>query len=135
MRSLTTLRLPTTALLRPFSRTTPIAHRTITTSLPRRAYKDDQDRESLAPRAHDGTQSSSDESAAHSKHAFDRNNTDPKQSKEEDPEDLEVSGANQEINKPQGDNPDATHKSSTKSDRTARSGAGGGSATKSGKAN
>jgi hypothetical protein len=135
MRSFSTLRLAN-PLLRPASRPfiTPITHRTLTTSPAVRAYKDDQDRESLAPRAHDGTQSSSDESAAHSEQAFDRHNTDPKKSKEENPEDLEVSGANQEINKPQGDNP-AAEKTATRADRegSQRSGHGGGNKTKAGR--
>jgi hypothetical protein len=106
--------------------------RPVTTTASRQAYKDDQDRNSLKPRAHDGTSSSSDESAAHSEHAFDRTNTDPAKSKEENPEDLEVSGANQEINKPQGDNP-SSDKGATRSERTSRSGSGGGAAKKAGK--
>lgn len=112
----------------------PITHRTLTTSPALRAYKDDQDRESLKPRAPYGNQASGDDNAAESKDAFDRHNTDPAKSKEKNPEDLDVSGANQEVNKPQGDNP-AAEKTATRADRdgSQRSGHGGGNKTKAGR--
>lgn len=73
-------------------------------SLPRQAYKDDQDRTSLKPRPNDSTKSGSDDEAAECATAFDPTVTDPDlefQSCWKGPYDnpLEASGANREISK------------------------------------
>ncbi len=74
-------------------------------------YKDDQDRNSLKPRASDQTKSASDgDVAAHEDAAFNPKKTRPEEEKDAagkktDSNPLEVSGANQDISKPQGDNP------------------------------
>lgn len=73
-------------------------------------YKDDQDRESLKPRANENTRSSSDdEVAANSSAAFDPKTTRPETAQAKagagrDPSNpLEASPSNQEFNKPRGD--------------------------------
>jgi len=98
MRSLTSLR--TLRVQRPLT----IASRQLHTTAPVRAYKDDQDRESLNPKAPYGSQSAGDEAASHNPDAYSRKKTDPSKEKADNPEDLEVSGANQDLSKPQGDN-------------------------------
>ena len=73
-------------------------------------YKDDQDRNSLKPRASDQTKSAADgDVAAHEDAAFNPNKTRPEEAKDAagkktDANPLEVSGANQDISKPPGDN-------------------------------
>lgn len=72
-------------------------------------YKDDQDRESLKPRATDETRSGTTDDVAHTNIAFDPTKTRPetekktagKETKGLNP--LETSGASQEVSKPQGD--------------------------------
>lgn len=75
-----------------------------TTSL-RLPYKDSQDRESLKPRAQESTRSGSDDDvAANTDAAFNPDKTRPEQSAAETADgQLNASGANQEFNKPQGD--------------------------------
>lgn len=48
----------------------------------RMAYKDDQDRESLKPKAHEYTQTGTDDEAAHSDAAFNPNKTSPENEKD-----------------------------------------------------
>jgi hypothetical protein len=80
------------------------------TNVSRQPYKDDQDRESLKPRSKENTRSSSDGEIAesHGDAAFNPNKTSPEEAKDTAGADtegnpLEVSGANQEMSKPQGD--------------------------------
>jgi hypothetical protein len=82
-------------------------------------YKDDQDRESLKPRPSDGTKSGSDTDVADKTQdaAWNPNKTRPgkemdsaeQESESDGGNPLEASGANQELSKPQGDNPGAGH--------------------------
>lgn len=73
----------------------------IHTTAARRAYKDDQDRESLNPKAPYGEHGQGE--ASHNPDAYSPGKTDPAKEKRDNPEDLEVSGANQSLSKPQGD--------------------------------
>lgn len=114
---------------RPFS-LAPRTRASFHTTPAARAYKDDQDRESLKPRSHEGTKSSGDEAASKDSTAFDRNQTDPRAEKNQHPDDLEISGANQELSKPQGDDA-AQEKKPAGTDKKQRS--GGSRGTKSGK--
>ncbi|KAB5542998.1 hypothetical protein GE09DRAFT_1061534 [Coniochaeta sp. 2T2.1] len=93
--------------------------RPLSTTFPLRAYKDDQDRESLKPKAPYGSQSAGDEAASHNPDSYSRKKTDP--SKEKKEQDLDVSGANQDLSKPQGDNA-AEESRASGPDRKARSG-------------
>lgn len=72
-------------------------------------YKDDQDRESLKPRSHEGSKSASDSDvASHLDTSFEPKSTDPKreskeakrESKDAKGDPLELSGANQDLSKP-----------------------------------
>ncbi|TPX10227.1 uncharacterized protein E0L32_001424 [Thyridium curvatum] len=91
-------------------------------------YKDDQDRESLKPRAQDSSKSSSDDdAAAHSDAAFNPDKTSPeaakksaKQASNGDP--LEASGANQDISKPKEAKKEV--QGGSKQDKKKRSGGG-----------
>ena len=65
------------------SRTAPIAIRQLHQTASVRAYKDDQDRESLKPKAHEYSQSGTDDgAAAQEAAAFDPSKTDPESAKE-----------------------------------------------------
>ncbi|KAL1859519.1 hypothetical protein VTK73DRAFT_7582 [Phialemonium thermophilum] len=78
-------------------------------------YKDDQNRESLKPRSHEGSQSTSDNDVANRvSTSFSRDKTDPNgevdsakangaRDKDARGNPLELSGANQSLSKPQGD--------------------------------
>ncbi|ROW13476.1 hypothetical protein VPNG_04480 [Cytospora leucostoma] len=71
-------------------------------------YKDDQDRESLKPQSTQGSVSGTDQEAAESDAAFDRNTTRPETEKDQAEKGsggnpLEGSGANQDKSKPVGD--------------------------------
>ncbi|KAB5566883.1 hypothetical protein GE09DRAFT_749023 [Coniochaeta sp. 2T2.1] len=112
-----TLARASRALATPRPTTSPT--RAFTTSLRRQAYKDDQDRESLNPKAPYGSQSAGDEAASHNPDSYSRKKTDP--SKEKKEQDLDVSGANQDLSKPQGDNA-AQESRASGPDRKARSG-------------
>jgi hypothetical protein len=96
-------------------------------------YKDDQDRESLKPRSTEHTKSSTDEDlAAHDDAAFNPNKTRPETEQDTaavgaDGNPLNASGANQDISKPQGDNPGGKEGAPDKQRRS-----GGGSAPKGG---
>jgi hypothetical protein len=70
------------------------------------AYKDDQDRESLKPRSKEYTRSGNDGDIAseHGDAAFNPDKTSPETEKDTAGADLEVSPANHDISKPQGDN-------------------------------
>jgi hypothetical protein len=98
-----------------------------------RAYKDDQDRESLNPKAPYGSQSKGDEAVSHNPDSYSRTKTDPASAKGSNPEELEVSGANVDLSKPQGDNA-AKESRPTGPDRKERSG-GNTTAGKGGKPN
>lgn len=115
MRSLTTLRA--LRIQRPLT----IASRQLHTTAPVRAYKDDQDRESLKPKAPYGSQSAGDEAASHNPDSYSRKKTDPSKEKGDNPQDLDVSGANQDLSKPQGDNA-AKESRASGPDRKERSG-------------
>jgi hypothetical protein len=133
MRSLTSLRairgIRTASLLRPISLA---SRQSIHTTAPACSYKDDQDREALQPKAPYGSQSPGDEAATQNPDSYSRNKTDPSKEKKDEPNELEVSGANQELSKPQGDD---AHKESrpTKSDDRKASSGGKTSAGKKGK--
>ncbi|OAA43714.1 hypothetical protein NOR_04289 [Metarhizium rileyi] len=81
-------------------------HATPTSSFP---YKDSQDRESLKPRSAENTKSGRDDDVASApKAAFGRDTTSPEgeratASRQEGTDSLEVSGANQGLSKPRGD--------------------------------
>ncbi|KAG9251464.1 SMP-30/Gluconolaconase/LRE-like region-domain-containing protein [Emericellopsis atlantica] len=91
----------TVAFARPFS----------TTSISRFPYKDSQDRESLRPRAQEGSRSTSDDDVANNPDAaFNPRKTRPEtemkaaeEGRGDDASPLENSGANQSFNKPRGD--------------------------------
>ncbi|OIW25200.1 hypothetical protein CONLIGDRAFT_84816 [Coniochaeta ligniaria NRRL 30616] len=104
MPSLTPLRAlrPLTNTSRPLTLT--LASRQLHTTPRPQAYKDDQDRESLKPKAPYGSQSAGDEAASHNPDSYSRKKTDPSREKKDNPEELDVSGANQDLSKPQGDN-------------------------------
>ncbi|OHE90351.1 hypothetical protein CORC01_14353 [Colletotrichum orchidophilum] len=107
--------------------------RTLTGSAARRlAYKDTQDRESLNPSSNEGTRTGRDSEVAHEKKAFDPSTTQPKGEKKEDSGTLDVSGANQAVSKPQGDNPGK--EGAGKETRKVGSSSGAGSAPKAGRA-
>src|SRR5690349_7970287 len=98
--------LSRTSLLRrqALSRSLSLArHRPLSTSLQRRAYKDDQDRESLNPKAPYGSQGGGDEATSHNPDSYNPKKTAPETEKAENPQDLDVTGANQDLSKPQGD--------------------------------
>ena len=97
--------------------------RPLSITLHPRAYKDDQGRESLNPKAPYGSQSAGDEAASHNPDSYSRKKTDPSTEKKE--QDLDVSGANQDLSKPQGDNA-AKESRPSGPDRKSRSGGGGG---------
>merc|ERR1712224_359055 len=92
---------PDCRLPRPFS----------TTSVSRFPYKDSQDRESLRPRAQEGSRSTSDDDVANNPDAaFNPHKTRPEtemkaaeEGRGDDASPLEASGANQSFNKPRGD--------------------------------
>ncbi|KAK7976577.1 ketoacyl-synt-domain-containing protein [Apiospora arundinis] len=122
-----------------------LSRRPLSTTSPRPAYKDDQDRRSLKPRAHEYTGSGSDEEAAHNADsAFNPDKTRPEQERTtagaggkagDNP--LEVSPANHEVSKGgQGameDKPQQGHKSNKSTSSTASGGGankGGGSGEK-----
>lgn len=128
MRSLTSLRA--LSIQRPL---TLASRRQLHTTAPARAYKDDQDRQSLNPKAPYGSQSAGDEAASHNPDSYSRKKTDPAKEKGDNPEELDVSGANQDLSKPQGDNA-AEESRPTGPDRKARSGGSTG-AGKAGKPN
>ncbi|WYZ37778.1 hypothetical protein EsH8_II_001284 [Colletotrichum jinshuiense] len=117
------------------SSTTTITTRTFaSTPATRFASKGTQDRESLNPSSNEGTKSGDDSEAAHVKGAFDPSTTRPgKERKEANGNTLDVSGANQEVSKPQGDNPNGkggTGKGAKKGGKSS----GGASTPKGGKA-
>ncbi|KAF6833583.1 hypothetical protein CPLU01_05459 [Colletotrichum plurivorum] len=74
-------------------------------SAARSPYKDDQDRNTLKPRSTEGTKSGRDEDVAKDSEAFDPSRTRPETQRQGGGPELEVSGANQEVSKPQGDKP------------------------------
>lgn len=113
-------------------------------------YKNDQDRESLRPQSTQTTGSGTDEAAAQSDAAFDPSTTRPEEEKraagkeagangskadsgsgEGGGNPLEMSGANQERSKPQGEDGGEEMKGSVKNAETGQS--GGGSPEKKGK--
>lgn len=106
-------------------------------------YKNDQDRESLRPQSAQTTGSSTDEAAAQSDAAFDPSTTRPEDEKHAAAKEgsgdrsdgggnpLEVSGANHERSKPQGEDGGEEMKGTTKNAETGKS--GGGSPEKRGK--
>ncbi|KAK6850672.1 hypothetical protein PG987_000306 [Apiospora arundinis] len=124
---------PTTRTLRTShpAATTLLSRRPLSTTPTRLAYKDDQDRRSLKPRAHEYTGSGSDEEAAHNADsAFNPDKTRPEQERTtagaggkagDNP--LEVSPANHEVSKGgQGameDKPQQGHKSNKSTSSTA----------------
>jgi hypothetical protein len=81
-------------------------------------YKDDQDRESVKPRSSEATKSGSDNDAAHSEAAFNPQKTRPGPEKEASNEELEVSGANQQVSKPRGDAPQGNKGTADKSKKS-----------------
>ncbi|KAK8098523.1 uncharacterized protein PG998_014009 [Apiospora kogelbergensis] len=113
-----------------------LSPRPLSTSSTRMAYKDDQDRKSVKPRAHEYTGSGSDEEAANNADAaFNPDKTRPEQEKTtasaggktgDNP--LEVSPANHEVSKGgQGameDKPQQGHKSNKSFSSSSSSGAG-----------
>lgn len=117
--------------LRLTPRTSLALTRPLSTTTPRPAYKDDQDRESLNPKAPYGSQSAGDEAASHNPDSYSRNKTDPPKEKSQSSGELDVSGANQELSKPQGDTAGKESAPQTEH-REARSGgsSGGGKAGK-----
>lgn len=96
-------------ILRSLTRTAPRAAtfkaRPFHTSSLYRAYKNDQDRESLDPRPREHTLSGTNDDVVQGSESFDPKKTRPEQNAgTKDPADpLHTSGANQEFNKPQGD--------------------------------
>lgn len=129
----TTLRTLPRRISLPSARLQAAAAANIHTTAPTRAYKDDQDRESLNPKAPYGSQSKGEEAASHNPDAYSRGKTDPAKVKRDNPEDLEVSGANQGLSKPQGD--DAGKESRPVSTDKQRRSGGKTSAGKAGKPN
>ncbi|KAF2654790.1 hypothetical protein K491DRAFT_693453 [Lophiostoma macrostomum CBS 122681] len=119
-------------LVRP---TCPITARLLSTSSPRYAQKDSQDKDSLKPRSTEYSKSGSDDAVADSDEAFNPSKTRPEQEKSgsesesggqsNDP--LDVSPGNPEVSKPRGDQ-EGGASNSPKSG----GGSGGGSAPKSG---
>lgn len=99
----------------------------------RYAYKDTQDRESLKPTGTEGTRSGRDGDTAEMNPdaAFNPDKTSPEEARRTGGSELDVSGANQEVSKPQGD-----EKAPNKSDKEVRKGgsSGGGSPPKKGQA-
>ena len=98
------------------------------TAILRQPYKDDQDRESLKPRAQESSKSTSDEDAAHDDAAFDPNQTKPETAKDKgsqkpDGSPLEVSPANQDVSKPKAGAKEMMGGGDT-SDKKKRSGGG-----------
>ncbi|KAL9942707.1 hypothetical protein D7B24_004814 [Verticillium nonalfalfae] len=87
--------------------TTAAAARPLHTTSPRAAYKDTQDRESLQPGGTEGTKSGRDSDTGNLASAFDPSVTSPEGAKEanrrQGKEELDVSGASQEVSKPRGD--------------------------------
>ncbi|KAG7140152.1 hypothetical protein HYQ45_003034 [Verticillium longisporum] len=83
------------------------AARPMHTTSPRAAYKDTQDRESLKPGGTEGTKSGRDSDTGNLESAFDPSVTSPEGAKEanrrQGKEELDVSGASQEVSKPRGD--------------------------------
>jgi hypothetical protein len=67
------------------------------------AYKNTQDRESINMDQSEGTKSGEDADAAKSDTAFDPDQTRPETERQHAGEELDVSGANQGISKPMGD--------------------------------
>ncbi|KAJ9165588.1 hypothetical protein NKR19_g189 [Coniochaeta hoffmannii] len=128
MRSLSTLRA-----IRPSVPLLASLPRALHTLSPLRAYKDDQDRESLNPKAPYGSQSKGDEAVSHNPDSYSRKKTDPSKEKGDNPAELDVSGANVDLSKPQGDNA-AEESRPTGPDRKGRSG-GSTSKGKAGKPN
>ncbi|TEA15954.1 hypothetical protein C8034_v001431 [Colletotrichum sidae] len=99
------------------------------TAATRFPYKDDQDRNDLKPRSTEGTKTGTDSEAAQSSEAFDASKTRPESERAANGPELEVSGANQEVSKPQGDKPDGR----TPGKETRKGGrSGGGSSPKAG---
>jgi hypothetical protein len=121
------------ALRAPASRfASPLVTRQFQTSAPRLAYKDDQDRESLKPKAHEYTGSGTDDQTAQNEDAaFNPDKTSPEAEKETAGEGnngnnpLEASPANHHVakgGKIEGDKKDSTKKGNNKK----RSGGGEG---------
>lgn len=105
-----------------------------TTPIARFPYKDSQDRESLKPQTAEHTKSGrDDDAAAAGKAAFDRGITTPEGARDAAAEErgsdpLEVSGANEGLSKPRGDERSKNDRGAGKEVRKGgRSGAGGAS--------
>ncbi|KAM0277881.1 hypothetical protein ACHAQH_005513 [Verticillium albo-atrum] len=83
------------------------ATRPIHTTPSRPAYKDTQDRESLKPSGTEGTKSGRDSDTGNLESAFDPSVTSPEGAKEanrnQGNQELDVSGASQDVSKPRGD--------------------------------
>lgn len=71
----------------------------------RSPYKDDQDRNTLKPRSTEGTKSGRDDDVAKNSEAFDPSRTRPETERQGGGPELDVTGANQDVSKPQGDKP------------------------------
>jgi hypothetical protein len=111
----------TVALARPFS----------ATAVARLPYKDSQDRESLRPRAQEGSRSTSGDVAHNPDAAFNPNKTSPEaemkaaeEGRSDSASPLENSGANQSFNKPRGDEKSPNDRGPGK--ETSKGGASGG---------
>ncbi|KAJ4349498.1 uncharacterized protein N0V89_008114 [Didymosphaeria variabile] len=110
--------------------------RFLSTTAPRFASKDTQDKDSLKPRSNEYSKSGSDDAAAHSDAAFDPNKTSPEAAEQTaeaegkgeggESDALNVSPGNPEVSKPRG----AQEGGASEGVRTKTS--GGGSAPKSG---
>merc|ERR1711988_1394863 len=110
-----TSKAPTMTPLRFMGRASPrtvaFARPLFPTSVSRFPYKDSQDRESLRPRAQEGSRSTSDDDVANNPDAaFNPHKTRPEtemkaaeEGRGDDASPLEASGANQSFNKPRGD--------------------------------
>ncbi|KAL0941835.1 uncharacterized protein CTRU02_204599 [Colletotrichum truncatum] len=100
------------------------------TASTRFAYKDDQDRNTLKPGSTEGTKSGRDQDVAEDSEAFNPSTTRPETERESGGSDLEVSGANQGMSKPQGDSPGAKGGAGKETRKGGKS--GGGSSPKAG---
>ncbi|KAH6648007.1 hypothetical protein BKA67DRAFT_662744 [Truncatella angustata] len=128
------LRVPATARMTPFPGMTRRGLRT--TAPARMAYKDDQDRESLKPKAHEYTQSGTDEgAAAQSDAAFNPDKTSPETERQTagagrgEGNELESSPANKEFAHGGAANDEDT----TKTSKGSKKSSGSGSPAKGGK--
>jgi hypothetical protein len=95
------------------------------------AYKDSQDRESINTGSTEHTKTGRDSDAADSQTAFDPSKTSPEKEKKSGKL-LEVSGANQDISKPQGDERGEKKKSGAGKETSKGGASRGGSAPKKG---